>query len=286
MSEYSKEYYQKNKDKWKKYNSTPKYKKYQKEYNEIYNKKQKETLSEEEKQKARDYKKQYRLKNKDKINTQNKICRDKNKDKYNKQQRERNNKNKDKINAKKREDRKNGKYKTTEDKYKKDNIDKIREYNKLWKRNYRKTEKYKIQEEIQRNKPARKLHNNIARGIRSAIKCKKDKHTIQYLGCTITYFKTWIESQFYPNVETGEQMSWENQGSGWHIDHIIPKSIFNMENKTATLSCWNYKNLRPMWGKENISKYNNIEDVKYIYIYFLNILFNSHDFCCGSTKEE
>jgi len=58
-----------------------------------------------------------------------------------------------------------------------------------------------------------------------------------------------------------EGMTWENYGK-WHIDHRIPKSWFNFEtiNDPEFIKCWDLKNLKPMWGDENIAKGNKFSD--------------------------
>lgn len=43
------------------------------------------------------------------------------------------------------------------------------------------------------------------------------------------------------------------------IDHIIPQSFFNFENKTEIEYCWNVKNLRYITQSENSSKNNGFD---------------------------
>lgn len=54
-------------------------------------------------------------------------------------------------------------------------------------------------------------------------------------------------------------MSWENYGK-WHIDHIIPISVFNYKRQTDTdfLRCWSLKNLQPLWASDNCRKSNKL----------------------------
>jgi hypothetical protein len=54
-------------------------------------------------------------------------------------------------------------------------------------------------------------------------------------------------------------MSWDNYGE-WHVDHIKPMSSFDMieEGDKEFLECWSLKNLRPLWGEENLSKGSKI----------------------------
>jgi len=50
-----------------------------------------------------------------------------------------------------------------------------------------------------------------------------------------------------------EGMTWENYGE-WHIDHIKPCSKFNLSDEEEQKKCFNYKNLQPLWASENTSK--------------------------------
>jgi hypothetical protein len=71
------------------------------------------------------------------------------------------------------------------------------------------------------------------------------------LGCSITSFKTHIESLWL----TG--MSWDNYGlKGWTIDHIKPISSFDLTKKDQQLECFNYKNCRPLWHTTRIAQSN------------------------------
>lgn len=74
------------------------------------------------------------------------------------------------------------------------------------------------------------------------------------VGYTIDQLKRHIEKSFKPG------MSWKNRNE-WHIDHIIPVSVFNYE-KPEDLDfkrCWSLKNLRPLWAKENMVKSNKLD---------------------------
>ena len=231
-----------------------------------------------------EYSKQYRAKNKDKLNAQDRERWAINKDERNRKQRERRAKNREQINAKKREARRSGKYKATDEAYKQSHKEEAREYDKLWKRKFRQTDKYKEYDQQRRNLPNVKLHQNISRMLRNQLH-RKSKHTVEYIGCSIPFLMQYFEALFYPGKDN-QPMTMENYGE-WHIDHIIPLSIFNANNKDAINACWNYNNLRPMWGPENMSKSNHIEDVKHIYRYFLDILPDSLQLGIrGIDKEE
>ena len=54
-------------------------------------------------------------------------------------------------------------------------------------------------------------------------------------------------------------MSWFNYGVfGWHMDHIIPCSKFDLSRLDEQRKCFHFSNLQPMWAKENIKKSNKI----------------------------
>lgn len=79
----------------------------------------------------------------------------------------------------------------------------------------------------------------------------KNNKTMKYLGCDPHQLRKHLESQFT------EGMTWENYGvNGWHIDHILPKTLVMCENDLYLI--YNYKNLQPLWFIDNIRKSNKI----------------------------
>jgi hypothetical protein len=75
--------------------------------------------------------------------------------------------------------------------------------------------------------------------------------SIKDLGCTIEELKVHLEAQFKPG------MSWSNHGE-WHIDHIVPLASVNLSDREDFLKVCNYKNLQPLWARENILKSDRI----------------------------
>ena len=59
-------------------------------------------------------------------------------------------------------------------------------------------------------------------------------------------------------------MTWENQGSYWHVDHVLPVSSFDFTNEKNNKICTYLKNLRPLEAKEILSKHNKIDMVLYV----------------------
>ena len=69
------------------------------------------------------------------------------------------------------------------------------------------------------------------------------------LGCTVSFFMKHIESQWK------EGMTWDNYGyRGWHIDHIIPCSAFDLTKEEEQKKCFHYTNQQPLWAEENMKK--------------------------------
>lgn len=57
-----------------------------------------------------------------------------------------------------------------------------------------------------------------------------------------------------------DKMSWDNYGSYWQVDHIIPRSAFRYESKDDSLfrECWALSNLQPLEIYANRKKANKI----------------------------
>lgn len=94
------------------------------------------------------------------------------------------------------------------------------------------------------------LRCRVWRAIRSksALKCGS---TEKLVGLSFPRLMRWLESQFQHG------MSWANYGQ-WHIDHIIPCAAFDLSQESQQLVAFNYRNLRPLWGKENIVKGDSV----------------------------
>ena len=145
----------------------------------------------------------------------------KNKDKKDKQQKISNLKRIDKI----KEYRK---------KYNLDNRDKINEYY----RNYIMPTNYKM---------GKSIRSNILSSIRHS-KNKKYNSTVELIGCSIDFFKEYIESKFTKN------MNWDNHGvNGWHFDHIKPCSSFDLSDPEQQKLCFHYTNYQPLWATREIA---------------------------------
>ena len=140
--------------------------------------------------------------------------------------------------------------------YRKANPEKVMKYNKAWaKANPERVRimSRKTYEKSQGTPEGRLIHNMRSR-IFSALKKNdkiKNKKTLELLGCDVKFLKKHIEKQFL------KEMSWDNYGE-WQVDHIVPIDYFlknhDFNDVEIQKECFNYNNLQPLWGVENIKK--------------------------------
>jgi hypothetical protein len=72
---------------------------------------------------------------------------------------------------------------------------------------------------------------------------------VRLLGCTMAEFIQHIESLWT------DGMTWDNWTThGWHIDHIIPLSSFDLADAEQIKAACHYTNLRPLWATDNLRK--------------------------------
>ena len=101
-----------------------------------------------------------------------------------------------------------------------------------------------------------KLAHNLRVRTNKAFKSqnvRKTNKTLGLLGCSHSFFKNWIIHQLYGN------MTLENYGSVWQIDHCLAVASFNLLDENDMKKCFNWVNLRPMHLKDNIIKGDKID---------------------------
>ena len=161
-----------------------------------------------------------------------------------------------------------------------------REKLKEWFQNYRQENKEKLKVRMQRyyqenkerineqstKRKMKRYHSDVefklSMSLRNYLRKKlkahlanKNSSALSLAGCTMEELKAHIESKF----EDG--MSWENWAlDGWHLDHIIPCSSFDLTIEEEQKKCFHYTNLQPLWAKDNLCKHNKLnwskEDMK------------------------
>jgi hypothetical protein len=142
-----------------------------------------------------------------------------------------------------------------------ENKEKMKQYGKEYRENSDNREKIrKTKREYERKRKKEdvgyKIKNNLRNRIRYALinKTTKSSKTIELLGCEVEFFKIWLEFQF------DENMSWENYGSYWHMDHVRPCEIFDMTIEKEQRKCFHWSNIQPLEGVENAIKGTNYDD--------------------------
>ena len=216
---------------------------------------------EEKKQLKKLYDREYRKKNREKLNDIKKEWAKNNPDKI----KESRLKNKDakKIIDKKYASKNREKLNAIKKKWSKNNPDKIKASNLKYHKNKMLTDKlYKLKH----------LIGNIIRDSLKRNGYSKNYKSIDILGCSISDFKIYLDSKFE------DWMTWENYGNPkdgiyeinktWDIDHIIPLNSASIEDDIIKLN--NYTNLQPLCSYYNrfIKKDKSAADKQIIQIIY------------------
>ena len=91
-----------------------------------------------------------------------------------------------------------------------------------------------------------RIKKSLAARLRTVL--VKNDSTMNYIGCNIQYLREWFEYNFT------SEMNWDNYGSYWSIDHIIPVCKFDLSLEDEKFKCCNWTNLMPVTIKFNSSK--------------------------------
>lgn len=139
--------------------------------------------------------------------------------------------------------------------YYNNNYDKIKKTQFIWDEN-NKDKITQYMKEYSKKRCKNDINFHIKINLRSRFKqAVKNSYYFNYLGCDISFFKSWIEYQF----NTDKNLSWNNYGKYWHFDHIMPCASFNFENEDDIKNCFNWKNIRPLNKNENLRKKDKID---------------------------
>lgn len=142
-------------------------------------------------------------------------------------------------------------------KWRKDNKDKVKKYQKKYETNnqeklkkYRKENKHLSNGRIkkyEKNNPNYSIGRRLVRRTLKYIGKEKYDNSFNILGYTPKQLKERLECQFK------EGMTWKNYGK-WHVDHKKPLSLFDKETPIHIMNA--LCNLQPLWAKDNLSKNN------------------------------
>jgi len=108
-------------------------------------------------------------------------------------------------------------------------------------REYQRKHYYKRKQKIEY-----RINDAVSSSIYCALKNKKNGRSWEsFVGYTLADLMCHLESLFV------DGMSWNNYGS-WHIDHVIPRCKFSVDE---IQDCWKLSNLQPLWAEDNMSKH-------------------------------
>jgi hypothetical protein len=145
------------------------------------------------------------------------------------------------------------KYKSKGREWRAKNKESKRDYDRKWKE--QNPERWKELTKRARKKRAAKpevrIVSNFRKRLRDIMKDAREggkQSILSLIGCSSSALAHHLESQFTRGI------TWENYGTHWHVDHIIPCSSFDHGNPDHVRRCWHFTNLRPMWAKDNIAK--------------------------------
>ena len=125
---------------------------------------------------------------------------------------------------------------------------------------YRQTERGKQKKREYQRKwmeiPENRIASNIGGVLNETLKGEHiSQHTIKYTGLNSgEELMTYLETLFTKDMTRDNYGIPKNGSPGWAIDHIIPRKLYDHSDEKEIFKCWNWRNLQPMWMKENSTK--------------------------------
>lgn len=98
-----------------------------------------------------------------------------------------------------------------------------------------------------------RIKRNLSTRIHIAVKTTKlNSKSLSLIQCNMDFLSDWFKFQFTP------YMNFSNYGTYWHIDHLIPCSVYNLSDTNDQLECFHWSNLQPLEASSNLRKSNKI----------------------------
>lgn len=116
-------------------------------------------------------------------------------------------------------------------------------------------EKVKISRRKELLKPKNKAKRNLRSRFKDLMKNVREGGSSSFsstIGCTTSQLAKHLESKFKRG------MTWENYGTHWHVDHILPCASFDHADPKQVKQCWHWTNLEPLEAKKNLYKSDSI----------------------------
>jgi hypothetical protein len=109
--------------------------------------------------------------------------------------------------------------------------------------------------------PTYKLVLSVRSRIKSAInRNSKSNRSLKLLGCSASFYREYLEMQFT------KEMNWENHGTYWEIDHVIPCASFDLSIPEQQAICFHYTNTQPLEKRMNLKKLDLCLDENYQWV--------------------
>lgn len=141
--------------------------------------------------------------------------------------------------------------------YKQEHQEDISQYNHQYNKNNREAiqKRQRVTHRIRRRVDKNYYTGTILRSrLNVFIKRGTDKGFIEdMIGCSHLSFQIWLIYQF------SQEMSFENYGTYWVIDHVNPCSNFDLAKDENKYTCFHWSNLRPIEKMENFKKTNKTD---------------------------
>lgn len=102
------------------------------------------------------------------------------------------------------------------------------------------------------SEPERKLVKACRLRLKRFFKTKLYK-SLQCIGCDSELLKKWLE------FNLSDDMTLEDHGKIWHIDHVLPISQFDLSKDRELTICFHWSNLAPLHRIKNMAKGNRID---------------------------
>lgn len=108
---------------------------------------------------------------------------------------------------------------------------------------------------VKRNKkyldsnPGIKLSRSCRTRVSNIFKSGKDASDL--LGCDTEFLYEWF---MFSLSFCDDDLTFENYGTKWHIDHVIPCAVYDLTDEKQKKICFHWTNLAPLEKIENMSK--------------------------------
>lgn len=137
------------------------------------------------------------------------------------------------------------------------------EKRKTWRKEWKKTDvgkkclKKAQDDRLQQlhDDPAKRMEWNMRVRITALIKGRIKKSKTLFSNSNFVDFQDILQ---HFKSQLSSDMTMENYGQLWHVDHRIPASVFDHNDPEDIRRCWSKSNLHPMIGSDNCKKSNKL----------------------------